>query len=335
MQFPFIMLGYCGVGLVAGPAVMQEGKGPSAQDPRIAIKRALPYLARQTSTWIKEQECNSCHQVPHALWAMNAARAGGFEVDDGLTEWNRWAVAFVLRETEKSDGNDERARERTDELYQLLLAGSTADVEPNAEGGTGSDTAGKELFSLLKLGQDPDGHWHAGGKLPGQIRPQKETDEVTTMWSLHTLRSHRGDGHKHEVAGERAKPLLEARGTSLEHLVLRYLLAFNEGESGQSTALRQRILSHQNSDGGWGWLLEGASDAMATGQALYALSYVKPEHRREAVAHAHQFLLRTQQADGSWHVPSTLEGQDAKPYAVSNDWGTAWALIGLMRTIRR
>ena len=95
-------------------------------------------------------------------------------------------------------------------------------------------------------------------------------------------------------------------------------------------SLRTKLIGHQNADGGWGWLLEGDSDALATGQALYALSYMEPAIRREAVQRAREFLEKTQQPDGSWQVPSTLADQNDKPIEVSNDWGTAWAVIGLL-----
>ncbi|MGD2108890.1 MAG: hypothetical protein PVI86_05810 [Phycisphaerae bacterium] len=331
MKQRLVGVGCCAFVLAAGSVVKAEGRGASLEDRRGAVQRALPYIARQTGTWIEQKKCTSCHQVPHALWAMNEARAGGFAVDKRLAEWNRWSVEFVLRETDKPQGNETRARERADQLYQMLLSGASSKVEADR----GSDDPRDQLVPLLVMGQQEDGYWHAGGQLPGQKRPKQETNEVTTLWSLHTLQSHGGDGERVKAARERAKAKLEARSTSLEHLVLRYLLAVDEGQSARASALRSDILAHQNDDGGWGWLLTGVSDALATGQALYGLSYIEPVHRHEAVERAHRFLVRTQQTDGSWRVPSTLEEKNGQPYVVSNDWGTAWAVIGLTRTVRQ
>lgn len=329
MNSPLIGLGCLAAVIAAGSGVRPADGGASLEDRRSAVSRALPYLARQTGTWIEEKKCTSCHQVPHALWAMNAARASGLTVDDRLTEWNRWAVAFVLREADESEYDDARAVERADEAYQMLLAGSTADVE----GDGGPVTARERLVSLLGEGQRTDGLWQAGGQLPGQKRPRAETDETTTLWTLHALASHGGEATEKQAARARAKVKLEARSTSIEHVVLRYLLALDDGEKAQAKALQRQILSQQNEDGGWGWLLDGDSDALATGQVLYAFSYMEEKQHGEAERRAHRFLVETQQPDGSWQVPSTLEDKEDQPYVVVNDWGTAWAVIGLTQTM--
>lgn len=283
---------------------------------RAAVRLALPHIARQTSAWIERSNCTSCHQVPHSLWAMNGARAAGFDVDERLVDWNKWSVQFVMREAEKADDKEKEAgpRARADEVGQMLLAGELGEASH------------ARLIEALRRGRHEDGRWHAGGQLPGQKRPLQETNEATTMWSLWTLRSASGA----DVVTGDTEPKIEMPSTSTEHLVLRYLLANGIGDT-QAATLRSELLSHQNDDGGWGWLLTDRSDALATGQALYALSYMEPEHRRDAVERARRFLTSTQQADGSWHVPSTLKEKAGEAYAVSNDWGTAWAVIGLLR----
>lgn len=266
---------------------------------------------------------------------MNDARKGGFAVDDRLAEWNRWSVDFVLRSADGPDAKMEDARERADEIYQLLLAGSTASAESDAEVDKGPESRRKRLVALLRLGQSEAGSWPAGGRLPDQKRPKQETDEATTLWSLLTLRSASLDAEGRADSATRARAMLEAPSTSTEHLALRYMAARDVGDSGHASELRRLLLAHQNDDGGWGWLLDGPSDALATGQALYALSQVGQDARGGAAARAQRFLVRTQQSDGSWHVPGTLKEMDDKAYVVSNDWGTAWAVIGLMRSIEQ
>jgi len=322
----------CAAVLLTDGIAGAETEADSRETSRLAIRRALPYLARQTGTWIEQKKCNSCHQVPHALWAMNRARAAGFDVDPNLAKWNRWSVDFVLREAETPEENKTRARDRADEAYQLLLAGSAAEVDAARESDGGSVGARQELLSFLSTGQHEDGYWHAGGRLPGQKRPKKETDEVTTMWCLHTLRATSGDDRHTGGVSVPTDELTGAPSKSLEHLMLRYLLAAGEGNKPQTAKLRTELLEHQNSDGGWGWLLDSDSDALATGQALYALSYMEPAIRRDAMRRARNYLVTTQRSDGSWQVPSTLAEKNEKPIVASNDWGTAWAVIGLMQT---
>src|SRR5215467_8377063 len=63
------------------------------------------------------------------------------------------------------------------------------------------------------------------------------------------------------------------------------------------------LLAEQRPDGGWAQLSTLASDAYATGLALFALS---ESHSLPVAAPAYQrgvqFLLKSQLADGSWHV---------------------------------
>ena len=65
------------------------------------------------------------------------------------------------------------------------------------------------------------------------------------------------------------------------------------------------MIALQRSDGGWGGNPNLPSDAFATGEALYALyesgnvAIQDPVYRRGI-----DFLLRTQDANGAWHVRS-------------------------------
>lgn len=308
-------------------------RGPTAtpevntSDSRQAIERALPYLARQTASWIEQYKCTSCHQVPHALWAMNEAHRLGFAVDDRLPKWNRWSVEFVISKAEGVEGTEPLAREKADELSQLLLARATDFAESQAE----SKSTREQLIALLQRARHEDGQWRAGGQLPDQKRPKPETDEATSMWSALALGDHGAQNDFPVAFNDQSRVAADARSSSLEHLGLRYLMARANRNTSAAAELGREILSHQNDDGGWGWLLDGASDALGTGHALYALTQPKEGEAREAIRRAREFLIRAQEADGSWRVPSTLAGH-AGPYVVSNDWGTAWAVIGLMKS---
>ena len=93
----------------------------------------------------------------------------------------------------------------------------------------------------------------------------------------------------------------------------------------------------QREDGGWGQTPDLASDAYATGQALYTLHELGVPASDPAYKRGVQYLLSTQQADGSWHVKS--RAQKIQPYFESNfpygadQWisqaATAWAATAL------
>lgn len=101
------------------------------------------------------------------------------------------------------------------------------------------------------------------------------------------------------------------------------------------------LLALQREDGGWAqtpWL---SSDGYATGQVLYALHEVGMPASNEAYGRGVQYLVRTQQNDGSWHVSSRASKfqpyfQSGFPYD-DDQWissaATAWAAMGIAYAI--
>ncbi|MBI1915048.1 MAG: hypothetical protein HYS12_09975 [Planctomycetes bacterium] len=83
--------------------------------------------------------------------------------------------------------------------------------------------------------------------------------------------------------------------------------------------------------------LEMASDAYATGQAIYALvSRGGIDRSDPAIVRARDFLLKTQKPDGSWPMTSRPPNSGAgkrgagnlEPITVA---GSAWAVLGLLQ----
>ena len=97
----------------------------------------------------------------------------------------------------------------------------------------------------------------------------------------------------------------------------------------------------QRKDGGWGQTANLASDAFATGSALYALQLAGVPASEAGSKRAVGYLLSTQLPDGSWHVAS--RGPKLQPYFQSgfphdhDQWisaaGTSWAVAALSNTM--
>ena len=92
------------------------------------------------------------------------------------------------------------------------------------------------------------------------------------------------------------------------------------------------LAKQQQSDGGWGWLVNDPSDALGTGMALYALlqtSSVEPA----VIQRAQQFLVATQGDDGSWPVKGTKAKKRDSVQETATYWGTTWAVIALTESL--
>jgi len=64
------------------------------------------------------------------------------------------------------------------------------------------------------------------------------------------------------------------------------------------------LVEQQRSDDGWAGNRYLASDAYSTAEAVYALGQLGPAGTGDAGRRGAEFLLKTQQPDGSWHVKS-------------------------------
>jgi hypothetical protein len=99
--------------------------------------------------------------------------------------------------------------------------------------------------------------------------------------------------------------------------------------------LVRRIKERQNVDGGWSQTKDMASDAWATGQALYALAHagIKPDD--PVITRAHAFLINAQRDDGSWPMtsrPVKPGGDGCKSLIPITGAGSAWGVLGLVRS---
>jgi len=306
---------------VLAPLPRQDGTPSAAPDlvreARQTIEKSLPFIEAKGVEWIRDRKCSSCHHVTFMVWSHRDARERGFAVDGKkVDEWTRWAVDFSLT-TKSKEGQRGGG---LDTVAQVILARRPYKADAPI------DAADREFADILLGLQKPEGFWEAGGQLPSQRRPKEETNEATTRWVLLALQSLGPEDDARKAAREKATKWLDGRkpGQSNESIALAALMS-------KSEPLLRELLARQNEDGGWSWMNGEASDALATGQTLYVLSRMAPAVDPAPVRRAWGFLARTQRGDGSWKVRSTKE--KSKDDSMSSYWGTAWAAIGLLRTL--
>jgi len=316
----------CGLLLVADEL-------PTDEQVRTTIERSLPFVQTEGQRWIDEKKCVTCHQVPFMVWALNAAADRGVAVDRPKREaTSAWATDWhnIATKPQLELGEREALSNHHDPVAQLLLGRSAAERDPAA-------AAWPALFAeCLAAGQQDDGSWKAGGQLPSQKRPPRETQEVTTMWALVALQSYAAaDGSLHGRF-EKARAWLGAQteAQSTEWWAVRLLVERAAGNVAVADKVRGELLKRQNADGGWGWLTADASDAFGTGVALYSLSRDGLSSAEPSIARGRQFLVHSQQAAGSWPVKGTKKDKAQKIEPTATYWGTCWAVIGLAETLR-
>lgn len=307
--------------LVSSYCAHADESPKKAHDEKEAIRKGLAYVESKSLTWMRQRNCASCHHVPMMVWAQRDARQRGFQIDEnGLRE----ATDFLLQnprarieQTPESDG----IRFSPADAYTLLAFRDGGTVaEPAAQ-----DTLKKVAAHLLST-QQADGSWEA---FEGHPPIYGASPEVTTLFAAFVLDATRTPDSTGDQVKMREWLAAHSKGEDHEALCWRVLI----GHERKSSV--EHLLKRQNADGGWSQTKERASDAYATGQAVYALvSRGGVDSSAQAVVKARDFLLKTQDPDGSWPMtsrPHLLTGETAKNREPITVAASAWAVLGLLQ----
>ena len=295
-----------------------------------AIRKGLAFVQTKGLDWLHVRKCASCHHVAQMVWVQRDAQARGFAIDEkGLAEATEFLLAADNRAGIVPQAGE---KEREGNPYSLLAAYT---VLAFREGGKEADPAAGEVTKVatshLLSKQEADGSWKRfEGRSP--VMPMQESATLLAELSL---------GPEPEE-GEETAPKRK--------LVRQWLAANSKGETAlelsgrilvghQRAASTEQLLKLQNADGGWSQTKEMASDAYATGNAMYALlSRGGIDKDAPAILKARDFLLKTQQPDGSWKMTSrppnngngTTGAGNLEPITVA---GSAWGVLGLLQRV--
>jgi squalene-hopene/tetraprenyl-beta-curcumene cyclase len=321
--------------LAAEPAPAADA--PSPDQVRKAVERSLPFLEKSSLAWREERGCVSCHQVPFALWPLHEARARGLAVDaarlDDLTDWS---LDFCMTNKNK----DQFTGGFLSTMGKLALALESAPK-------TKKTTDAYAFFEpIIARNQRDDGSWKEGNFI-GVKGAEREGIEVDTLWTilgLNAIEKQAGDAlpeaNRTSLAKQRDKALAWLKAakpaTRTDWLALRMVVEQESGNAKEAARWRQALLDRQNADGGWPFVKDGASHPLVTGECLYLLSAAGAKADDPAVRRACEFLVETQQEDGSWKTNSRQALGDGNPEKVNKvtiHWGTGWAAVGLLRTL--
>ncbi|HKY04191.1 MAG TPA: prenyltransferase/squalene oxidase repeat-containing protein [Blastocatellia bacterium] len=299
-----------------------------------AIEKSLPLLQRVGPPFIENTGCVSCHHNVLPAMAVAVARERGLKVDEAVARQNATAILEkVAAAREKLLCGVGIPGDATTASYILMGLAASGQA-------ASSDTDAMVHYLLGK--QSEDGRW-----TPVAYRPPLEfSDFTTTALALRAVELYAPQGRAGEVATRRKTAsawLKKTRASNNEELVYRLLgLRWANAERAEIDKAAKGLLASQRSDGGWAQLSGLTSDAYATGQALVALNQagsvaVTDNAYRRGV----DFLLKTQNPDGSWQVesrsiPLQRYFESGFPHK-KNQWvsaaGTSWAVMALTLTL--
>jgi hypothetical protein len=317
--------------ILTGMTSAQESR-PRPADVSATIDRGLAFLAKDALAWRKEHNCASCHHASLVVWATREAKLRGHAVDEPvLAEMTKWLV-------ESGDGKFGLARPASapkaaspKAVYFALALG--VDPKPDEVSQRGL----KLLLKTVAAEQTENGSWSTW---PG-TRPPIFGNSDETLTVLATLAvlpaAAAGDDAAKAVRDKAVRWLAETRTDDDPQSIALRLVLWNRlrRPAKETQPLVKRISERQNEDGGWSQTKDMASDAWATGQALYALAHAGVKSDEPAIRRAQTFLIKSQRADGSWPMtsrPVKPGGEGSKSLIPITGAGCAWAVLGLVRS---
>ena len=313
------------------PLTLAQDSAPKPVDAAAAIDRGLAFLAKDALAWKAEHNCASCHHAALIVWAMREAKVRGHVVDEPvLKELTEWMAQSGSGKTgvPRPEGRP-KALNYKPVYYALALQ---ADREPGADVRAGL----KLLLETVKEDQTENGAWLAWPDTrPPLFGPSDDT--ATALATLALLPAAATDAAAKAARDNGVKWLTTTKSDDdPQSVAMRLVLWQRLGRPVEEMQpLVQRITERQNADGGWGQSKEMASDAWATGQALYALSHAGLKPDNPLIARGRDFLVKTQRDDGSWAMtsrPCPPSNAGAKNLIPITGGGSAWGVLGLVRS---
>lgn len=295
---------------------------------REAIEKALAVSQGPASKFLAAGGCVSCHAEHLNGIAVAAAKPLGVQANYEL-EAREAGVTATLRgaiEQQLFQIQDPAAGVDAQQFSLMQMAGS----------GLAPTLATDALVHHIAAMQRKEGDWPNYSA----VRPPLEDGGFShTAKGIRALRLYAIAGRKAEFDERIARAatwLEKAEPLTTEDRSMQILGIAWAGRNVPANRVQQ-LVSREQPDGGWGQTDNLDPDAYATGEALWALHesgmpLSDPIYRRGV-----DYLLRTQQEDGSWHV--VTRALAFQPYFESgfphghDQWisqaGTAYATIAL------
>ena len=321
------------------PTSFPRTKAPQVQG---TVERAIGYLQKASADWLRTRKCAACHHVPMPLWALSEAERQGYSIDK---EFVARTAESLLGSKDKllaskifpnpADPPDPRPQARGLNMGLPFLAVAARSLPTLNEG---EKRSLKLIMEEIVKKQQSDGSWEFFATL--RRPPINESQTTDAAWIIMALDANTGPDAPESQRGALKKSVAwlakAQRSDDVQDKVLNLLLAVRAGKSGNDLRIAiDALLSRQRADGGWSQTAAMASDAFATGQALYVLSLAGRAAERPDMNRAVDFLVATQKSDGTWPMKSrsTPDGKpgSAKDLGPITCAASSWATLGLAR----
>ena len=300
---------------------------------RRTVERSMALIEKSSGQFFANSGCVSCHAQSMTDLAAGEARTKGVPISESAAE-QRFKMLKAIYPPEPFLERFDAAGAQEQLAYPLT---GLAALNHNPDRMTDA------MVANIAAAQRRDGSWHVGA---AARPPAEEGDIFRTAVCIRALQAYAPPGRASEMQKRVADArdwLRSAKALTTEDRAMQLLGLHWAGVDAHGLALfAKKILVEQQPDGGWRQRANQETESYSTGESLYALavgSGLSPASA--AYQRGVRFLLRTQQADASWHVASRTPEIQAYfeggfPYGHDqwiSSWGTAWAAIALTQAL--
>ena len=276
-----------------------SGEPAPAADSRAALVRSAGLIQKSATEFFRQSGCPACHNVSVSGMMLAPLRNAGVPLDEKAIDEMRVSIPKSIAPAAPI-------------LLQRMDIGGTADsalamLNGMAGYGYSADATVDTFVNYLAGFQMPDGRWSVNGGI--SRAPMEDADIGRTAFAIRAFKAYGWPARQAEFdeRNARAQRWLAQAKPAFPYERAEQMLGLKwAGASPDTTArMAKALLTDQRPDGGWAQTRYLASDAYATGIALWALH--ESGHVRAtdaAYRKGVEFLRRTQRADGSWYVRS-------------------------------
>jgi len=296
-----VILGWCVTGVVTAQTLDAARVRDAATRGYAAIQ-----IAQRTSQ--RSQACTTtCHLQSYGAFAYRSAVAHGITLDES-------AVKADLTRAFRKPALDLSSAVQGQTTGEVAMNTAFFSVASHAAG-LNPSVVTAALARAVALQQNTDGDWTALYTRP----PSNASAFTFTAMGLRTLQLFAHPSRKADTDERVARAARWLRSHSprdTEDRTYQLLGSWWAGADRSTLDTMARgLMAAQRPDGGWNSIDGGVSNAYATGQALVALHDAGGVATTDAAwRRGAEFLLRTQAADGTWHVPTRLPPFISPPY---------------------
>jgi hypothetical protein len=308
---------------VSTPAASAHASIATQRSVNEAVSLALGMAEKQSYNFIRIGGCNSCHSQDLASAANGFAKSHGMSTPPSIPQLPQNMMPTPER---MIDLGLVSASSTAWELVDFGMNG----VAKNAY----TDAAVRAIIAM----QTAEGNWSAN---ESRRPPMNAGDFQAAAVCIYALSHYAPDGHDAEAAAaiRRAVEWLErAHPETTQDRAFHALALMWGGSSDSARRSAKALIASQHADGGWSQMATTETDAYASGQALFALiSSGAASTSDDVIQKAVSYLMRTQAADGTWHVKTRsiwLQPYFESGFPYGRDQfistaGTAWAAMAL------